>query len=389
MPLNALREFLKLETSAGIVLMSCAALALVISNSPAADLYTRALETHLAVTVGGLGIDKPLLLWINDGLMAVFFLLVGLEIKREVLEGQLSSRAQIVLPAVGAIGGFVVPALIYAWFNRADPLALQGWAIPSATDIAFALGVLSLLGNRVPLSLRVFLTSLAIFDDLAAVIVIAIFYTSSLSASALIGAAICITGLVALNLRGVRRLSPYLVVGLVLWICVLKSGVHATLAGVVIALCIPLRGGENDDEPPLRWLEHRLHPWVAFGILPIFALANAGVSLQGVDAGQLLGPIPLGIALGLFFGKQIGVFVSCGLAIALGMARLPEGANWASLYGIAVLCGIGFTMSLFVGNLAFEHAGFNYLSATRLGVLAGSVLSAVAGYAVLRAVTRD
>ena len=388
-PPEWLREFLKLESSAGIVLMACAALALVISNSPAATLYTQVLDLHLAVTVDGQGIDKPALLWINDGLMAAFFLLVGLEIKREMLEGELSNRAQIALPAIGATGGFVLPALIYAWFNRSDATALQGWAIPSATDIAFALGVLSLLGRRVPLSLRVFLTSLAIFDDLAAVIVIALFYTASLSLTALAGAAVCITGLIVLNRAGVRRISPYMLIGLVLWICVLKSGVHATLAGVVIALCVPLRGGAGEEaQAPLIWLEHRLHPWVAYGILPVFALANAGVPLRDIGADALLAPVPLGIALGLFVGKQIGVFGSCWIAIRLGLARLPAESGWSSLYGIAVLCGVGFTMSLFVGNLAFEQAAFGHLADTRIGVLIGSLASAVVGYTVLSLSTR-
>ena len=380
MTLERLRDFLKLESAAGIVLMLAAALALVLSNSPAAGLYERVLDLHIALTVDGKGIDKPLLLWVNDGLMALFFMLVGLELKREVLEGQLASKAQIVLPAIGAAGGFVVPALVYAWFNRHDAAALGGWAIPAATDIAFALGVLSLLGKRVPLSLKLFLTSLAIFDDLAAVIVIAIFYTSSLSTTALVGASVCIAVLATLNLRGVHRLFPYMLTGLVLWVFVLKSGVHATLAGVVIALAVPMRGAHG--ESPLRWLEHLLHPWIAFGVLPISALANAGVPLWGVDFAALTSPVPLGITLGLFLGKQVGVFAASWLAIRLRIAVLPEGATWPMFHAVCVLTGIGFTMSLFIGNLAFGEGGFDYLATTRIGVLAGSVLSAVAGLAL-------
>jgi NhaA family Na+:H+ antiporter len=281
------------------------------------------------------------------------------------------------LPAIGATGGFVVPALVYAWFNRHDAAALGGWAIPAATDIAFALGVLSLLGSRVPLSLKLFLTSLAIFDDLAAVIVIAIFYTSSLSTTALVGATACIIVLATLNLRGVHRLFPYMLTGLALWVFVLKSGVHATLAGVVIALAVPMRGGQG--ESPLRWLEHLLHPWIAFGVLPIFALANAGVPLWGVDLAAFTSPVPLGIALGLFIGKQTGVLAASWLAIRLRIAVLPEGATWPMFHAVCVLTGIGFTMSLFIGNLAFGEGGFDYLATTRIGVLAGSVLSAVAG----------
>lgn len=384
MTLERLRDFLKLESAAGIVLMLAAALALVLSNSPAAALYERVLDLHIALTVDGKGIDKPLLLWINDGLMALFFMLVGLELKREVLEGQLASKAQIMLPAIGATGGFVVPALVYAWFNRHDAAALGGWAIPAATDIAFALGVLSLLGSRVPLSLKLFLTSLAIFDDLAAVIVIAIFYTSSLSTTALVGATACIIVLATLNLRGVHRLFPYMLTGLALWVFVLKSGVHATLAGVVIALAVPMRGGQG--ESPLRWLEHLLHPWIAFGVLPIFALANAGVPLWGVDLAAFTSPVPLGITLGLFIGKQTGVLAASWLAIRLRIAVLPEGATWPMFHAVCVLTGIGFTMSLFIGNLAFGEGGFDYLATTRIGVLAGSVLSAVVGLLLFSAV---
>ncbi len=382
MVISAFRDFLRLEAAAGIVLMGAAAAALVCSNSPLAPYYDALLELRLSVTLDGQGINKPLLLWINDGLMAIFFLLVGLEIKREMVVGELATRAQIMLPAVGAAGGFIVPALVYAAFNWRDPLALGGWAIPAATDIAFALGVLSLLGSRVPVTLKVFLTSLAIFDDLAAVVVIAVWYTADLSPPMLFSGLAGLALLIGLNRAGVRSITPYALIGLVIWVCVLKSGVHATLAGVAVALCVPLQD-DADGHSPLAWLEHTLHPWVAFLVLPVFAFANAGVPLLGLDAGILFAGVPLGIVCGLFFGKQFGVFVSCWLAIRMGWARLPEGANWASLYGIAVLCGIGFTMSLFIGNLAFEHGGFNNLAATRVGVLVGSLLSAVIGSVIL------
>ncbi|MEQ8496965.1 MAG: Na+/H+ antiporter NhaA, partial [Gammaproteobacteria bacterium] len=307
MPLSLIREFLRLEAAAGILLMAATAAALLASNTPLAIWYDRLLIVHLAVLVDGVGIDKPLFLWVNDGLMAVFFLLVGLEIKREVLEGELSNRSQILLPGLGAIGGFVLPALIYLAFTHDDPAARQGWAIPAATDIAFALGVLSLLGSRVPQSLRMFLTSLAIFDDLGAIIVIAIFYTADLSLGALAVAGGGIVALVALNRSGVRSIIPYLLIGVVVWVGVLKSGVHATLAGVVVALCIPL-AADARGHSPLRWLEHALHPWVAYLVLPVFAFVNAGVPFKGLDPALVVSAVPLGIASGLFLGKQLGVF---------------------------------------------------------------------------------
>ncbi len=382
MSINLLRDFLRLESAAGIVLMLAAAAALVCSNSPLAALYDGLLGTHVSVLINGYGIDKPLLLWINDGLMAVFFLLVGLEIKREILEGQLSSRDQIVLPAVGAAGGFVLPALIYAAINWHDSGALNGWAIPTATDIAFALGVLALLGRRVPPALIIFLTSLAIFDDVAAIVVIALFYTADLTLPALLlaGGGLCV--LLILNRCRIRSITPYALIGLVVWVGVLKSGVHATLAGLVVAMCIPL-AADQQGHSPLHWLERTLHPWVAYLVLPVFAFANAGIPLRGIDAAALFGGIPLGIAAGLFFGKQFGVFCSCWMLIRLGGARLSQGANWASFYGVAVIAGIGFTMSLFIGNLAFEHGGFDDLAATRVGVLIGSLCSALLGAAVL------
>jgi NhaA family Na+:H+ antiporter len=386
--LKAFREFLRLETAGGMLLVGAAALALVLANGPLAPLYRGLLDLPVQVSVGSLVLAKPLVLWINDGLMAVFFLLVGLEIKREVLEGELSRRDQVLLPAVAALGGFVVPAAIYLWVNRGDTAAMNGWAIPAATDIAFALGVLALLKGRVPLTLKVFVTALAIIDDLLAIGVIAIFYTGDLSLPALGLAALGVAGLVVLNRAGVTRIAPYVWIGAAIWVCVLKSGVHATLAGVIVALTIPLKGRDAHGRSPLRHLEHSLHPSVAFGILPVFAFANAGVSFAGFTPADLAAPVPLGIMLGLFLGKQLGVFGMSWLVIRLGLARLPEGTSWAMLYGAALVTGIGFTMSLFIGGLAFEHGGFDHAAAVRLGVLAGSLASALAGYAVLRVSAR-
>jgi NhaA family Na+:H+ antiporter len=379
-----IQRFLRLEASGGIILFIAAVLAVVADNSPAASLYDAFRDLPLGVRLGDIGLEKPLLFWINDGLMAVFFLLVGLEIKREVLEGELSSPAQIALPAGAAAAGMIVPAIIYGSLNFHDEVAFHGWAISSATDIAFALGVLSLAGSRIPVSLKVFLTAVAVLDDLGAIVIIAIAYTSDLSFLSLCAAGIAMIALAALNRRGVSSLAPYLLVGVVLWVFVLKSGVHATLAGVAVGLAIPLRSSRTGDESPLRSLEHGLHPWVVFGILPIFAFANAGLSLNGLGIDRLFTPIPLGIALGLFFGKQIGVFGAVGLMVASGLARLPAETSWRALYGTALLCGIGFTMSLFIGSLAFEDPA--YAVDVRLGVITGSILSALAGYAVLRTI---
>ncbi len=381
MPLKAIREFFKWEAAGGILLIAAAALALLLDNSPLAGLYDRLLTLKIAVSIGNLGIAKPLLLWINDGMMAVFFLLIGLEIKREILEGELSSRDQVLLPLVAAIGGMAVPSLIYAGFNWHNGQALSGWAIPAATDIAFALGILSLLGSRVPASLKVFLTALAIIDDLGAIIIIAIFYTADLSTTALVLAAAAVAGLVALNRFGVNRLAPYILVGILLWIFVLKSGVHATLAGVVVGLAIPLHPKKPGAPSLLRHLEHELHPWVAFMILPLFAFANAGLNLLDMPASGFVDPVTFGIAAGLFVGKQLGVFGFAALLIALGIARMPEGASWGSLYGVSVLTGIGFTMSLFIGTLAFEGVG--YANTLRLGVLGGTLASAALGTLIL------
>jgi NhaA family Na+:H+ antiporter len=333
-------------------------------------------------------LNKPVLLWINDGLMAVFFLLVGLEIKREVVEGALSQPSQIALPMVAAVGGMAVPALAYVAVNWSDPTALRGWAIPAATDIAFSLGVLAALGSRVPLALKVFLTTLAIVDDLGSIVVIAIFYTSDLSPVALSLAALFIAGLAILNFAGVRRLVPYLLLGAFLWVSVLKSGVHATLAGVVLAMFIPLKSaGEPDEKRPAIRLEHAIKPWSAWLIMPVFAFANAGLPLGGLSLASLAAPLPLGIMAGLFVGKQIGIMLGAGLLVALGLAALPNGATWRGLYGVAILGGIGFTMSLFIGTLAFPDDATREAE-VRLGVLAGSLLSAVVGYLVLRTAPR-
>jgi NhaA family Na+:H+ antiporter len=376
-----------LEAASGLLLIAAAVLALVINNSPLSWLYTGLLDTPVVAQIGALKIAKPALLWINDGLMALFFLLIGLEVKREVLDGQLSKPSQIVLPGTAAIGGMVVPALIYWFLNRDNPTALSGWAIPTATDIAFALGVLALLGKRVPVSLKLFLMTLAIIDDLGAIIIIAIFYSGSLSTLSLTLAAACIATLIAMNRLGVVKLGPYMLVGLILWVCVLKSGVHATLAGVTLAFCIPLRT-KNAEPSPLLNLEHALHPWVAYGILPLFAFANAGLSLSGVTVESFTHDVPMGIAVGLLLGKTVGVFALTWFAVKIGIATLPQGANWGQILGVAILCGIGFTMSLFVGSLAFEPGVSDYAGMDRMGILTGSILAALIGYAVTAMASR-
>jgi len=380
--IETLRDFLNLESAGGLLLIGATLIALTVANIPATlPLYDKLLDTHLTVTLGGLGVDKPLLLWINDALMAVFFMLVGLELKREVLEGQLSRPDQVVLPAMAAIGGVVVPAGIYWVFNGGLVSEQNGWAIPTATDIAFALAILGLMGPRVPVALKIFLTTIAIVDDMVAVLLIAAFYTRDLSATALMLAAAGIVILILMNRFRVMRLAPYMLVGLFIWFCVLKSGVHATLAGIVIAACIPMRA--EQEHSPGRHLEHTLHPWVAFAILPVFAFANAGVSFIGLSQEDLSGTVPIGILLGLFAGKQIGVFGMVALARAFKIADLPAGTTWGQVYGVSALCGIGFTMSLFIGSLAFEHGNFNLLSGVKIGVIGGSVLSAIWGAAVL------
>ncbi|MDX2481334.1 MAG: Na+/H+ antiporter NhaA [Desulfuromusa sp.] len=384
MPIQTIRDFLKLESSSGLLLIGSMILALICANTPLSSLYGAFLDTHVAVHIGALVLAKPLLLWINDGLMAVFFLLVGLEVKREVLEGELSSLPQVALPGIAAVGGMVVPALIYVWFNWADPAVLKGWAIPAATDIAFALGVMALLGKRVPNVLKLFLLTLAIMDDLGAIVIIALFYTNQLSIISLILATLAIVTLVIMNYFGVIRIASYLCVGVFLWICVLKSGVHATLAGVVLAFAIPLRAKDQHGNSPLKQLEHDLHPLVAFVILPIFAFANAGISFAGMTPAALLAPLPLGIAAGLFIGKPLGILGLCWIGIKLKIAQLPKGIGWREFHGMATLCGIGFTMSLFVSTLALEGVSDEVGAAARFGVLMGSLLSALSGYFLLR-----
>jgi NhaA family Na+:H+ antiporter len=378
---TAIQKFLRLESASGLLLIAAAALALVLDNSPLAWLYDRLLAVPMAVQVGALVVAKPLLLWINDGLMAVFFLLVGLEIKREILSGELSSRAKAALPVLAAIGGMVAPAIVFLTINQGAPENLRGWAIPAATDIAFALGILRLAGPRVPLSVKVFLTALAIIDDLGAIVIIAAFYTTKLSLLSLGLAVLFSVVLLVLNRRGVTSFAPYVLVGIALWVCVLKSGVHATLAGVVLAFSIPLRGFAEGTSP-LERMEHSLHPWVAFMVMPLFAFANAGVSLTGLSPADLLAPLPLGIAAGLFLGKQIGVFAMTWLGVATGLAARPAGATWPQLYGASLLAGVGFTMSLFIGTLAFE--GAESATAVRLGVLSGSLVCGLLGYLVMR-----
>jgi NhaA family Na+:H+ antiporter len=379
---GAIKEFLRLESAGGILLLITAVLAMVIANSPLSDTYDSLLEITVAVQFGNLVISKPLLLWVNDGLMAVFFFLIGLEVKREFLEGELSSPSQVVLPAMGALGGMVVPAAIYVWLNWGNPVALDGWAIPVATDIAFALALLSAFGARVPTALKVFLLSLAIFDDLAAIAIIALFYGDDMSLTALAMGAVALLIAVGMNRLGVTRTSAYILLGIVLWVAVLKSGVHATLAGVLIAFCIPIRDKEGGS--PLRELEHNLHGPVAFVILPAFAFANAGLSLAGMSLSDLAHPVTMGVMSGLLLGKPLGILMFAGVAVAVGMARLPEGVNWKQLLGVSFACGIGFTMSLFIAGLAFEHGSGEYFVGDRLGIVLGSVLSAIAGYIVLQ-----
>lgn len=381
------QDFLKKESASGILLITAALLAIIIANSPLSGLYAELLNIPVEIRIGALHIAKPLILWINDGLMAIFFFLIGLELKRELIEGELSDSKKLILPAFAAVGGMLFPALIYASLNWGDPEALKGWAIPAATDIAFALGILAMLGNRVPVALKVFLVSLAIMDDMGAIIIIAIFYTSDLSFSSLNVALVAVCFLLLFNFRKVKTLAPYILVGIILWIAVLKSGVHATLAGVVLAFCIPLKTSSEDERSIAKSLEHDLHGSVSYVIIPIFAFANAGVSLEGFSFNSLLEPIPLGIILGLFIGKQIGVMLFSFIAVKMGIAALPDSINWKQLYGVAFLCGVGFTMSLFIGSLAFEQGGTQAnLMNDRLGILVGSMLSAVVGYLYLNKV---
>ncbi len=379
---EALREFLRLETAGGALLLVSVIVAMFVANSPLASLYNSLVDMTVAVQVGALAIDKPLLLWVNDGLMAVFFFLIGLEIKREIMEGELSSIEQVALPGMGALGGMLVPAAIYIWLNRGDAIALDGWAIPVATDIAFALALLGSFGARVPTALKVFLLTLAILDDLAAITIIALFYSADLSPTMLGIGAVFLVIAIAMNRMGVTRTSTYILLGVALWVAVLKSGVHATLAGVLIALCIPIRDEQGNS--PLRALEHNLHGPVAYIILPVFAFVNAGLPLADMSLSDFTHPVTLGVISGLAVGKPVGILLFTGLAVALGMARLPKGVNWGQLLGAACACGIGFTMSLFIAGLAFEHGSGDYFSGDRLGVMVGSLLSAVAAYVILR-----
>jgi NhaA family Na+:H+ antiporter len=380
---NLFAKFAQMEASGGIILIAAAVLAMIFANTALNEFYQALLAMPVEAKVGNLEIAKPLILWINDGLMAVFFFLVGLELKRELIEGELSDKRNIILPGIGALGGMIAPALIYLYFNYKDPTAVSGWAIPAATDIAFALGVLALLGSRVPISIKIFLTSLAIFDDVGAIVIIAIFYTHKISLTALVIVALCIPVLYFLNKRDVLSKAPYILVGIVMWVATLKSGVHATLAGVVLAMFIPLSSVKNPSVSMLKIMEDRLHSVVAYIILPVFAFANAGISLMGMGSEQLLHSVTIGVALGLFLGKQLGIFGICWLFLKLKLVTLPKGMNTASLYGTSVLCGIGFTMSLFIGSLAFDNNG-TLLFDERLGIVIGSLVSGVVGYLCLR-----
>jgi len=387
-------SFFKHESAGGILLIVAAILAIAMANTPLAAFYNLLLDTPIVVAIGSFEIGKPMLLWINDGLMAMFFLMVGLELKREFLQGELSDPRNILLPALAALGGMAFPSAIYAFINWGDDIAIQGWAIPAATDIAFALGILSLLGSRVPVSVKIFLTSVAIFDDVGAIIIIAIFYTHDISFLALGFAGICCILLGVLNWRGVSSLRVYMIIGLFMWVALLKSSVHATLAGVILAFFIPMvsrgpadmnaeAGSYSVIRSPLKYLEHELHAPVAFFVLPVFAFANAGVGFISMGKDALLHTVPVGIALGLFVGKQLGVFLFSVLVIKIGLARMPRNMTYRSLYGIALLCGIGFTMSLFVGSLAFPQPDSVLVFDERLGIIVGSVVSAVAGFWML------
>ena len=373
--------FFKLEAASGLVLLISAAIALIISNSNFSSLYFETLQSYLFIGINNIGLKMSLHHWINDALMAVFFFFVTLEIKREFILGELSSPKQALLPIIAAIGGMLVPALIYIYINFGNGDTINGWAIPSATDIAFSLGVLSLLGSRVPISLKVFLTALAIIDDLGAIIIIAFFYTGDLSIQYLSLLLLTFIALLILNKSGVKKFLPYLILGLILWFFTYQSGVHATISGVLLATVIPHRK-KNEEYSLLTKIEHNISSYVAFGIMPLFALANAGVSLDGINLESLLSPVPLGIVLGLFVGKQIGIFLFSIIAIKLKIAQMPNNANWMSFYGVGILTGIGFTMSLFIGNLAFVE-NIEYIDGVKIGVLTGSLLSTLIGYTLL------
>ncbi|MBR9790064.1 MAG: Na+/H+ antiporter NhaA [Vibrionaceae bacterium] len=371
---DAIRDFFKMESAGGILLVIAAAIAMTIANTPLGETYQSILHTYVL----GMSVSH----WINDGLMAVFFLLIGLEVKRELLEGALKSKETAIFPAIAAVGGMLAPALIYVAFNAGDAEAVSGWAIPAATDIAFALGIMALLGKRVPVSLKVFLLALAIIDDLGVVVIIALFYTGDLSTMALLVGFVMTGVLFVLNAKKVTKLTPYMIVGAILWFAVLKSGVHATLAGVVIGFAIPLQG-KPGKHSPLKHMEHALHPYVAFGILPLFAFANAGISLEGVSLSGLTSMLPLGIALGLLVGKPLGIFTFSWAAVKLGVAKLPEGIGFKHIFAVSVLCGIGFTMSIFISSLAFGNVSPEFDTYARLGILMGSTTAAIIGYVLL------
>lgn len=385
--IERIQAFLKLESASGILLLIFASLAILLANTPLQQTYFDFLEMPVSIQIGLFSIHKPLLMWINDGFMAVFFVLVGLEVKRELLIGAISTYQRAIFPAIGALGGMVVPVVVFMLLNFQHPELQQGWAIPMATDIAFALGVLALLGKRVPFALKIFLLALAIIDDLGAIVVIAIFFSHDLSTTALMSAFAAIVVLIILNRMKVTALCAYMVVGAVLWASVLKSGVHATLAGVIIGFCVPLKG--NKGEKPLEDFEHMLAPWCSFVILPLFAFANAGVSLSGMSLNTLASPLTLGVALGLIVGKTLGVFSFSFIAVKLGIAKLSEGINFKQIFAISVLCGIGFTMSMFLAGLAFggEESDGKFISLARLGILIGSAVSAVVGYYLLKRFT--
>jgi NhaA family Na+:H+ antiporter len=382
-PLDFITDFIRLESLGGILLFLATILAMLVANSPLVSFYDALLDTTVAIQVGALEINKPLLLWINDGLMAVFFFLIGLEIKREIVEGELSSMSQVVLPGIGALGGIIGPACIFVFLNLGDSQALDGWAIPVATDIAFALALLGSFGARVPTSLKVFLLTLAIFDDLAAIVIIAFFYSGDLSLNALlIAMAALVIAIVMNKVLEITNSSAYILLGIVLWVAVLKSGVHATLAGVLIAFCIPMR--DEDGDSPVKELEHNLHGPVAYAILPIFAFANAGLSFSGMSLADLVHPVTLGVMSGLILGKPLGIMLFIGVAVAIGLVKLPSGINWTQLSGVAFVCGIGFTMSLFIAGLAFEHGNGHNFAGDRLGIIVGSVVSAIVGFLILK-----
>jgi NhaA family Na+:H+ antiporter len=383
-PLKAIAEFMRLESSSGIVLFIVAVFALIVANSPFSDLYYEFFHDPIVLQFGQWQMSTNLILWINDLLMAIFFFLVGLEIKREIYEGELNSLAKVSLPGIGALGGIVFPALFYVVLNWHDPIAMRGWAIPTATDIAFALGIMALLGDRVPVTAKLFLMALAIFDDIAAIVIIAAFYTEDLSWIALAGVVITVIAVTIVNRLRISRLLPYMLIGAVMWALFLASGIHPTIAGVLLAFAIPLKCHKNPEYSPLHFLEEKLHPWVAFIILPIFCFANAGVSFSGTPMSELFSEVPLGIILGLFVGKQLGIFGTTWLAVKMGWAPMPKGANFKALYGAALICGVGFTMSLFIGNLAFTDPTSDYPALVRFGVFAGSMLSGLMGYLFLR-----